>query len=124
MGYVWRRFHRHQLAMAGVSRLAVIFLLAIFAPQVAPYALRRDQLERSRRRLETWNLLSPKNHLFGTDLLGRDYFSRVHLRRPTSLRVALVVAVSRPSSASLVGAVAGYFGGVVDNLLMRFTDLS
>ena len=62
-------------------------------------------------------------HLFGTDQLGRDYLSRVIFGLRTSLWVALFVAGSPPSSATIVGAIAGYYGGSIDNLLMRFVDL-
>jgi ABC-type dipeptide/oligopeptide/nickel transport system permease subunit len=124
-GYVWRRFLRHKLAMASAAVLAVIFLIAIFAPQVAPYRYDEIDLEAlySPPHFETWNLLSPQNHLFGTDLLGRDYFSRVIYGIRTSVWVALVVAGLSTVIGTAVGAIAGYFGGWGDNLLMRITDL-
>jgi ABC-type dipeptide/oligopeptide/nickel transport system permease subunit len=124
-GYVWRRFVRHKLAMASAAVLAVVFLVAIFAPQVAPYRYDEIDLEAlySPPHFETWNLLSPQNHLFGTDLLGRDYFSRVIYGIRTSVWVALVVAGLSTVIGTAVGAIAGYFGGWGDNLLMRITDL-
>ena len=124
-GYVWRRFVRHKLAMASAAVLAVVFLIAIFAPQVAPYRYDEIDLEAlySPPHFETWNLLSPQNHLFGTDLLGRDYFSRVIYGIRTSVWVALVVAGLSTVIGTAVGAIAGYFGGWGDNLLMRITDL-
>ncbi len=124
-GYVWRRFLRHKLAMASAAVLALIFLIAIFAPQVAPYAYDEIDLEAlySPPHFETWNLLSPQNHLFGTDLLGRDYFSRVIYGIRTSVWVALVVAGLSTVIGTAIGAIAGYFGGWGDNLLMRITDL-
>jgi peptide/nickel transport system permease protein len=124
-GYVWRRFLRHKLAMASAAVLAIIFLIAIFAPQVAPYAYDEIDLEAlyTPPHFETWNLLSPQNHLFGTDLLGRDYFSRVIYGIRTSVWVALVVAGLSTVIGTAIGAVAGYFGGWGDNLLMRITDL-
>ena len=124
-GYVWRRFLRHRLAMASTVILVVIFLCAIFAPAVAPYAYDEIDLEAlyTPPSIETWHLLSPENHLFGTDLLGRDYFSRVIYGIRTSVWVALVVAGLSTLIGTAVGAVAGYFGGWLDNLLMRVTDL-
>jgi ABC-type dipeptide/oligopeptide/nickel transport system permease subunit len=124
-GYVWRRFIRHRLAMGCAVVLSAIFLLAIFAPQIAPYAYDEIDLEAlyTPPSFETWNLLSEKNHLFGTDLLGRDYFSRVIFGIRTSVWVALVVAGLSTLIGTVVGAVAGYFGGWLDNLLMRVTDL-
>jgi ABC-type dipeptide/oligopeptide/nickel transport system permease subunit len=124
-GYVWRRFLRHRLAMGSMFVLVVICLSALFAPQIAPYAYDEIDLEilQTPPHFETWNLLSTDNHLFGTDTLGRDYFSRVIFGIRTSLWVALVVAGLSTIIGTAVGAVAGYFGGVIDNLLMRITDL-
>ena len=124
-GYVWRRFLRHRLAMGSAVVLAIIFLCAIFAPQVAPYSYEEQNLDAlyTPPSIETWRLLSKENHLFGTDLLGRDYFSRVIYGIRTSVWVALVVAGLSTLIGTLIGAVAGYFGGWLDNLLMRVTDL-
>jgi peptide/nickel transport system permease protein len=63
------------------------------------------------------------HHYFGTDLLGRDFFSRVVFGIRTSVWVALVVTILTTVIGTTIGAVAGYFGGWIDNLLMRFTDL-
>jgi peptide/nickel transport system permease protein len=124
-GYVWRRFLRHRLAMGSSIVLLIVFLCAIFADQVAPYAYDEIDLEAlyTPPHIETWRLLSPENHLFGTDLLGRDYFSRVIYGIRTSVWVALVVAGLSTLIGTIVGAAAGYFGGWLDNLLMRVTDL-
>ncbi len=98
--------------------LILIGLVAIFAEQVAPYGY--DELD-------LFNTTSPPTledkHLFGTDLLGRDYLSRVIFGLRTSLWVALFVAFLSTTIGTTIGALAGYYGGVVDNLLMRFTDL-
>jgi peptide/nickel transport system permease protein len=124
-GYVWRRFVRHRLAMGSAAVLAIICLAALFAPQIAPYTYEEQNLEilYTPPSFVTWNLLSRENHLFGTDTLGRDYFSRVIYGIRTSLWVALVVAGLSTVIGTAIGAVAGYFGGWSDNLLMRITDL-
>jgi ABC-type dipeptide/oligopeptide/nickel transport system permease subunit len=124
-GYVWRRFLRHRLAMGSMVVLLFVFAIAIFAEQVAPYKYDEIDLEilQTPPAFESWNLLSKENHLFGTDTLGRDYFSRVIYGIRTSVWVALLVAGLSTLIGTAVGAVAGYFGGWLDNLLMRLTDL-
>ena len=116
--YARLRFFRHKMAVISLVVLILIGLIAIFAEQVAPYGY--DELD-------LFNTTSPPTledkHLFGTDLLGRDYLSRVIFGLRTSLWVALFVAVVSTIIGTAIGAVAGYFGGHVDNLLMRFTDL-
>ena len=116
--YARLRFFRHKMAVISLVVLILIGLVAIFAEQVAPYGY--DELD-------LFNTTSPPTledkHLFGTDLLGRDYLSRVIFGLRTSLWVALFVAFLSTTIGTTIGALAGYYGGVVDNLLMRFTDL-
>jgi ABC-type dipeptide/oligopeptide/nickel transport system permease subunit len=125
-GYVWRRFLRHRLAMGSLVLLLIIGLTAIFAEVIAPYAYDEIDLDSPMETpsVDNWaNLLSKENHLFGTDQLGRDYFSRVIFGVRTSLWVALLVALLSTVIGTAIGAASGYFGGWVDNILMRFTDL-
>ena len=116
--YARMRFLRHRLAVASLIVLILIGVVAVFADQLAPHAY--DELDLS-------NIAaSPTlegNHWFGTDFLGRDYLSRVIYGIRTSLYVALLVAFVATAIGTTVGAVSGYYGGQVDNLLMRFTDL-
>jgi peptide/nickel transport system permease protein len=120
--YARMRFFRHRLAVASLAVLVLIGLVGVFAPQLAPYGydeIPLDTLIESQNRaptLEGW-------HLFGTDQLGRDELSRVMFGIRTSLWVALVVSLLSTAFGTAVGAVAGYYGGQVDNVLMRFTDL-
>ncbi len=116
--YARMRFFRHRLAVASLVVLVVIGLVGLFAPQVAPYGYDDIRLEDATRSptLDGW-------HLFGTDQLGRDYLSRVVFGIRTSLWVAVFVALVSTALGTTVGALAGYYGGRVDNLLMRFTDL-
>ena len=116
--YARIRFFRHRLAVASLAVLVLIGLVGLFAPQVAPYGYDDIRLEDATRSptLEGW-------HLFGTDQLGRDYLSRVVFGIRTSLWVAVFVALVSTALGTTVGALAGYYGGRVDNLLMRFTDL-
>jgi len=113
-----RRFFRHKLAVSSLIILLIIFAAGIFADQIAPYSFSEQDPTAAR--------LAPTlegQHYFGTDVLGRDYFSRTVFGIRTSIRVALLVAFLSTLLGTVVGAVAGYFGGWIDNLLMRTTDL-
>jgi ABC-type dipeptide/oligopeptide/nickel transport system permease subunit len=114
--YVRMRFFRHKLAVISVVVLILIGLVGLFAPQLAPYGY--DEIN-----LEAISQGPSVDHLFGTDQLGRDYLSRVMFGIRTSLWVAVMVAFLTTLIGTTIGAIAGYFGGQVDNLLMRFTDL-
>lgn len=113
---VWRRFKQHKLAMFGLYFLIFMYLVAIFALLIAP---------QSYRATDTPNRLKgvSREHLMGTDHLGRDVFSRVIWGSRVSLSVGFVAAGVAVLLGTVVGAVAGYFGGVIDNVLMRFTEV-
>ncbi|MGQ9584268.1 MAG: ABC transporter permease [Anaerolineae bacterium] len=113
---VLNNIRRNPLALAGITIFLIVVLLALFAPWVAPY----DPLEVNMKR----KLLPPGGeNLLGTDELGRDLLSRCIY----GYRISLRAAVNVLSLASLVGialgSTAGYLGGRIDNLIMRFTDM-
>jgi len=113
---VVRRYVRHRLAMAGLAVFLVIALLAIFAPVISrsdPDAV--DLLARNQG--PTWD------HWFGTDRTGRDSFARVVYAGRVSLAVGVVAVAISVAVAVVLGATAGYFGGRVDNVIMRLTDV-
>lgn len=112
------RFLRHRVAMASLVILALIIVVAFSAEIITPYSYDGMNL-RAARLAPTWE----GGHLFGTDKLGRDYFTRVLYGARTSIFVALVVALLSTLIGTLIGATAGYFGGWIDDLFMRFTDL-
>lgn len=112
------RFLRHRVAMASLVILAIIVVVAFSAEVITPYSFDGMNL-RAARLAPTWE----GGHLFGTDKLGRDYFTRVLYGARTSIFVALVVALLSTLIGTLIGAVAGYFGGWIDDIFMRFTDL-
>ena len=114
----WLGFRRNWLAMVGLAILLLLVLVAIFAPLIAPYdpVVPLD--------LRTQRLLPPSSeHWMGTDGQARDIFSRlVYGSRLTLLVVTLVAVIATPIGL-LVGTVAGYYGGWVDTVLMRITDI-
>jgi peptide/nickel transport system permease protein len=112
---VWRRFIKHRLAVAGMGIVIVLVFLAIFANWLAPYDPYVQNLA------PQYSNPSPQ-HLLGTDELGRDVFSRLLYAARLSLFVTIVVNVSAVSIGVFIGAVSGYFGGWVDDIVQRFTD--
>ena len=112
-----RTFLRHRLAMASLAVLLVITLVAIFAEQLSPYGF--DEVNLLNRGV------APQledQHYFGTDRIGRDYFSRVIYGTRTSISVAFVVSLVSTTIGTIVGALAGFYRGWIDNALMRLTD--
>ena len=116
--YARHRFLRHRLAVASLVILALILLAGALASYVAPYRFDGIDLTAAGEgpTFRHW-------HVFGTDLLGRDYLSRVIYGVQTSEKVAFLVAGVSSVIGTFVGAAAGFYGGWVDNALMRFTDL-
>src|SRR6059058_1613715 len=114
--YARMRFFRHRLAMIGLLGLVIIFGAGIFAGTVAPYGYAQIDLAHI--------LQGPSHaHYFGTDALGRDEYTRVLWGIRTSMEVGVFVALLSTFIGLVVGAIAGYYGGWLDNLLMRATDI-
>ena len=116
----WRRFFRHKMAVVAAVVLLLLVLMTFFADTVAPYEL-RDTIT-AETLLEAREGPSGK-HWFGTDELGRDQLTRVLYAGRVSLTVGLLVALVSTALGTTIGAMAGYFGKWVDQLLMRLTDL-
>ncbi len=111
---VMRRFFKHKLAGIAIAVLAVLVFSAIFA-NFAPYDPTVQE--------PTNSFQKPNSvHLFGTDELGRDVFSRILYGGRVSLTVGLLSTFLSIALGVVVGALSGYFGGWVDSLLMRVTD--
>ena len=113
---ILRRFLRHRLALVGLAIFLVIALMAIFAPLVTLHGPNDIDL-RAR------NLGPSADHWFGTDRTGRDTFARVVYAGRVSLAVGVVAVLISATIGTLLGALAGYFGGLTDSLIMRFTDV-
>jgi peptide/nickel transport system permease protein len=115
-GNAWRQFRQHTLAMAGLV-LFIFMLLATFIGS-SLYPLEIDDIDFSVK----GNSMSLE-HPFGTDSLGQDMLARVLWGGRISLAVGLVAALFAIILGTTIGAIAGFFGGVPDSLLMRLTDL-
>lgn len=119
---IFRRFRRHKLAMISLGVMAVIFLTSLFARQISPfepseltvgnYFLPFGSVQESTGRI----------HFFGTDNIGRDYFSRLIHAGRISLSVAMFSVLISTVIGVAVGAYSGYYGGWVDSVLMRFVE--
>ncbi|HVX29188.1 MAG TPA: ABC transporter permease [Nitrolancea sp.] len=112
----WRQYRRHRLAMASTIVLAIIILAAVFG-----YALWGHSYSAFSFADQYKN--PSLAHPMGTDDLGHDQFARVLWGGRVSISVGIVSALVAIIFGTLVGAIAGYFGGFIDSLLMRITDL-
>ena len=116
------RFGRHRLAMLASLVIFIMVLLVVFADAIPGLKDPLEQFEDQNGR--AMNLLAPRSEFpFGTDQLGRDVMSRVVYGGRTSLVVAGLTGLLVASIGTSMGAVSGYYGGWVDQVLMRFTDL-
>lgn len=113
----WRRLSQNWLAMVGLGIVLALILMAIFAPLLAPYSPFEQSLET--------RLLPPfsPGHWLGTDEFGRDLWTRILYGARITLMIVALVAVTAPLFGLIIGTAAGYFGGVVDVVLMRLTDI-
>ncbi len=110
------RFVKNRLALAGLLFILIIFVASLFPRLIAP----GDPFA-----LDINSIFSPPSHahLMGTDELGRDVFSRMVFGARISLKVGIVAVGIAILIGTSVGIVAGYFGGLVDAILMRFVDI-
>jgi peptide/nickel transport system permease protein len=113
---IWRRFKRNRLAMLGLGFIVLLTLVAIFAPLIAPYSI-------TERASGHFREAPSLDHLFGTDAIGRDVFSRVVYGARVSLRIGILATIITLVIGLLFGAVSGFFGGITDTLIMRLTDV-
>jgi len=117
---VVRRFVRHRLALIGLVILLFFVLISAFAPVIAPHD--PDQVFRNEQgRYSVWQSPSAE-HLLGTDRFGRDSLTRLLYGGRVSLLVGLSSIMISTVVGTILGGVAGYYGGWIDNVIMRFTD--
>lgn len=114
---ILRRLRKDKGAMVGLAILIVLVLVIVFADQIAPYEMSIKQ--------DVFNKLQPPSaeHIMGTDTFGRDVLARLVHGGRTSLTIALLASITSCIFGSLLGAIAGYFGGKVDMLIMRALDI-
>jgi peptide/nickel transport system permease protein len=114
----WRKFKRHRLALTGAAVLILLTLGAVFAPWLShfdPNAIDTHW---------TGSPLAPGQfgHWLGTDEIGRDLYTRILFGARISLTLAVSAVIIEVLLGTFIGAVAGYYGGTIDSLLMRLTD--
>ncbi len=117
-GYLaWRRLATNWLAMLGLIIVLALIGMAIFAPLLATYTPFEQDLQS--------RLLPPGSpgHFLGTDEFGRDLWSRIVYGSRITLMIVALVAVTAPLFGLIIGTASGYFGGLVDLVLMRLTDI-
>ncbi|MBU1208227.1 MAG: ABC transporter permease [Proteobacteria bacterium] len=112
----WKRFRKNKLALTGAFIVILLFCAALFAPWLSPYDPGQINIKKI--------LQDPSaEHIFGTDQLGRDVFSRMLWGSRISLLVGFVAVGIASLIGVFLGALAGYYGRWVDNLIMRFVDI-
>lgn len=115
-GHVLRKLLRHRSATIGASIILFFIFIAIFAPLIATHDPRQANVV---ERLSGWSA----THYLGTDGVGRDIFSRIVYGTRISLRVGLIAMTFSIGFGTLFGAIAGYYGGRLDNAIMRVMDM-
>ena len=113
---IWHSYLRHKPAMFGTIIVLIFALTAIFAPYLTPYDPEKIDLDA---------MLQPPSakHLMGTDELGRDLMTRIFYGSRVSLSIGVMAMALAVVVGAIVGGLAGFYGGWVDNVLMRFTDM-
>jgi peptide/nickel transport system permease protein len=112
----WRRFRKNRLALVGGLVVLTLFAVSFLAPVIAPYPPNE---------INVWDKLQPPSleHPCGTDPLGRDVFSRMIYGARISLKVGFVAVGIATAIGIVMGALAGFYGGWIDSVIMRFVDL-
>lgn len=113
----WRRYKKNRAAVTGLVILAVIVGIALFADLIVPYSKCVEQVGADRLQ---WPSAA---HWFGTDEFGRDLFARVVHGARYSLFIGVVTSLIALVVGAILGASAGYFGGMVDNVICRIIDV-
>ena len=115
MGF-WSRLLKDKLAVVGLLIVLGFFVLSVLTPTIAPY---------NPSTIDVNNILAPPStaHLFGTDDLGRDVLTRMLYGTGISLKVGFVAVGIAVLIGTVLGAISGYYGGILDVIIMRFVDI-
>jgi peptide/nickel transport system permease protein len=114
---IWENFKRHQVAVLASAMFIIMTLACFAAPAIAPYKFDAINLKAIRKPPTV-------GHWMGTDDLGRDLLTRVLYGGRISILIGILSAIVGTGLGALIGAISGFYGGRLDNLLMRFTDLA
>ena len=112
----WRRLRKNKVATAALFLLLFIILMVIIGPKLSGYAF--EEVDKTAR-----NLSPNAKHWFGTDKLGRDIFARIWISGRVSLTIGILGALISAVVGCLYGGIAAYFGGVVDDVMMRLLEI-
>lgn len=117
----WHRFRRNRLAVLGAALVIFLILVAFLSPLLVHFGIIVDPIKQQVEHIEVGPGVA--GHPLGTDELGRDTLSRLMFGSRVSLSVGILVQIIILPFGLAIGLAAGYFGGRIDNLLMRFTDI-
>lgn len=113
---VWNKLKRNKLAVFGAVVLILLILLSVVAPIISPYG--RDTVD-----LLNIESVPTAKHILGTDEIGRDIFTRLIYGGQVSLSIGVFATLIQLVIGIALGAIAGYFGGITDKVIMRFVDI-
>jgi ABC-type dipeptide/oligopeptide/nickel transport system permease subunit len=116
LSLVWRRFKENKLAVFGMVLVAIMIAIALFAPLISPH----DPYE-----TDPINKLQPpsRSHILGTDALGRDVLSRLFYGARIALSIGVLIILFEGIIGITLGVITGFFGGLVDKIVMWFVDV-
>ena len=112
----WRRLRRNRTAVLGMVIIILLLLVAIAAPVIMPYSYTSTDVM-------AMSQTPSAKHWFGTDSYGRDVFARIIHGSRLSLSLSIFAMLAAVAIGSIIGAIAGYYGGRVDDVLMRLMDI-
>lgn len=113
---VWKRFKKNNIALSGVVIFVLLVLMVIVGPLLSPYS--PDYMD-----MKAISMAPSADHWLGTDELGRDYLTRLMVGGQISMAVGVFAVSIMTVLGALIGGIAGYYGGLVDNLMMRLNEI-